>query len=140
MPRILAIDYGSKRTGIAVTDNEQIIATALTTLPSGEVLEFIEKYLQKETVEAFVLGKPMYFPKNERTVLVESFAEKLQNKFPQIPIYWMDENFTSKIALQTMISLGIKKKDRHKATGNIDKISAVIILQDFLEQKKLSSK
>ncbi|MCS6796307.1 MAG: Holliday junction resolvase RuvX [Raineya sp.] len=138
MSRILAIDYGTKRVGLAVTDNEQIIATALATIATEEIFTFLEKYLQKEQVEAFVIGKPTPNSQNERTLTIENFVQKVRQKFPQMPIYFVNESFTSKIALQTMISAGSKKKDRRKETGNLDKISAVIILQDFLEQRKLS--
>lgn len=138
MPRILAIDYGSKRVGLAVTDNEQIIATALETIATSEIFDFLEKYLQKEQVEAFVIGKPNASIQNERTLAIESFVSKIQSKFPQIPLFFVDESFTSKMAMQTMLSAGSKKKDRRKETGNLDKISATIILQDFLEQRKLT--
>ncbi len=138
MPRILAIDYGSKRVGIAVTDNEQIIATALKTVATSEIFDFLEKYLQKEQVEAFVIGKPHATIQNERTLAIKSFVSKIQSKFPQIPLFFVDESFTSKMAMHTMLSVGSKKKDRRKKTGNLDKISATIILQDFLEQRKLT--
>lgn len=134
MPRLLAIDYGSKRVGLAVTDNLKIIATALDTVHSKDVLSFLEKYLQKEEVEAFVVGMPKNLDGNDtnNTQLVEIFVKHLGKKFPEIPIHLVDERFTSKIALDAMILGGTKKKDRNNKSGNIDKVSAVIILQDYL--------
>jgi putative holliday junction resolvase len=134
MPRIIAIDYGSKRVGLAVTDNLKIIATALDTIHSKDVLDFLEKYMQKEEVEAFVVGMPKNLDGEDtnNTQLVEIFTKHLKKKFPNIPIHLVDERFTSKIALDAMIMSGSKKKDRNNKSGNIDKVSAVIILQDYL--------
>jgi putative Holliday junction resolvase len=136
MARIIAIDYGSKRVGLAVTDNLKIIATALETVHSKDILDFLEKYLQKEEVEAFVVGMPKNLDGKDthNTQLVEVFVKSLKKKFPTIPVHLIDERFTSKIALDAMISGGSKKKDRNNKSGNIDKVSAVILLQDFMSR------
>jgi putative Holliday junction resolvase len=134
MPRILAIDYGAKRTGLAVTDPSKIIASALETVPTDKLLEYLKKYIQNEAVEAFVVGMPKNLDgtTTDGTPYVERFVVELKNIFPEIPIHLHDERFTSKMAMQTMIAGGMKKKDR-QIKGNIDKISAVIILQSFME-------
>lgn len=136
MPRILAIDYGGKRSGVAVTDPLQIIATALTTVASKELLMFLKDYCRAEAVESFVVGYPIGLKSEETdgTKLVEIFTKKLKEAFPDIPVHLVDERFTSKIAMQTMIAGGMSKKDR-RVKGNVDKISAVIILQDFLQYR-----
>jgi putative Holliday junction resolvase len=133
MGRILAIDYGTKRTGVAVTDPLQIIATALETIPSSELLAFLKNYLSKETVDAFVVGMPktLMNEDSETAPLVRKFVEQLKSTFPGKPIHLADERFTSSIAKQAMIAGGMKKKDR-RVKGNVDKISAVLILQSFL--------
>ncbi len=134
MPRILAIDYGAKRTGLAVTDPSKIIASALETVPTDKLLEYLKKYTQTEAVEAFVVGMPKNLDgtATDGTAYVERFVVELKNTFPETPIHLHDERFTSKMAMQTMIAGGMKKKDR-QIKGNIDKISAVIILQSFME-------
>jgi len=134
MPRILAIDYGAKRTGLAVTDPSKIIASALETVPTDKLLEYLKKYTQTEVLEAFVVGMPKNLDgtATDGTTYVERFVVELKNIFPVTPIYLHDERFTSKMAMQTMIAGGMKKKDR-QIKGNIDKISAVIILQSFME-------
>ncbi len=136
MGRILAIDYGRKRTGLAVTDPLKIIATALETVPTSEVFSYLQKYLQKEDVEAFVVGMPkgMHNEDTDVTKDVERFATGLEKKFPTKPVYLHDERFTSKMAMDAMITGGTSKKYRRKKE-NIDKVSAVIILQSFLEKK-----
>ncbi|AFK02797.1 Holliday junction resolvase [Emticicia oligotrophica DSM 17448] len=133
MPRILAIDYGAKRTGLAVTDPSKIIASALETVPTDSLLDYLKKYTQNEAVEAFVVGMPKNLDgsSTDGTAYVERFVLELKNIFPEIPIHLHDERFTSKMAMQTMIAGGMKKKDR-QVKGNIDKISAVIILQSFM--------
>lgn len=137
MGRILAIDYGKKRTGLAVTDPLQIIATALDVIESATLLNYLKSYFEKEQVDAIVIG----FPKNlknqetEMTAAVRAVAEQIQKKFPSKPLHFLDERFTTAIAHQTMITGGMKKKDR-QVKGNADKISATIILQDFLISKK----
>ncbi|TAE08736.1 MAG: Holliday junction resolvase RuvX [Bacteroidetes bacterium] len=134
MPRLLAIDYGLKRTGLAVTDNLKIIATALTTVPTAELLSFLQKYAEQEEIEAFVIGLPVSLQGDDTdtTPHVQGFARVLANRFPNVPIHWIDERFTSKLALDAMIRAGSTKKDRREK-GNIDKVSATIILQSFME-------
>ena len=136
MPRILAIDYGAKRTGLAVTDPSKIIASALETVPTEKLLDFLKKYAQDEVIEAFVVGMPKNLDgtSTDGTAYVERFIVELKANFSEIPVYMHDERFTSKMAVQTMITGGMKKKDR-QIKGNIDKISAVIILQSFMESK-----
>lgn len=136
MPRILAIDYGTKRVGLAVTDPLKIIASALDTVHSKDVINFLKDYLESEEVEAFVVGMPVNLDGEDtnNTSHVKGFVKNLQKTFPDIPIHLHDERFTSKIALQAMILSGYSKKDRREK-GNIDKISAVIILQSYMEKE-----
>lgn len=135
--RILAIDYGKKRTGLAVTDSLRIIATALETVETSSLLNYLKLYLQKETVDEFVIGMPKTLKNedSENAPLVRKFIVELKNAFPDKPVHEADERFTSSIAQQTMISGGMKKKDR-QVKGNVDKISAVIILQSFMESSR----
>lgn len=135
--RILAIDYGTKRTGLAVTDPLRIIASALETVPTHQLLDYLKKYVEREPVEAFVLGLPTRLDGSDtdNTPHVRAFAKKLEAAFPAIPVHWHDERFTSAMALQAMIAGGTKKKDRRQK-GNIDKVSATIILQSFMESRK----
>jgi putative Holliday junction resolvase len=137
MARILSIDYGSKRTGLAVTDPLQIIATALDTVPTHQLMEYLKKYLQQEPVELFVVGEPKRLDNTpaQSGPMVQQFAKLLAKQFPEIPIKMYDERFTSKMAFQSMIDSGMKKSERQKKE-NIDKISAVIILQSYLESIK----
>lgn len=134
MGRVLAIDYGTKRTGLAVTDSLRIIATPLETVPSTELLDYLKNYLQKETVDEFVVGMPKTLKNEDSAIapLVRKFVEELKNTFPDKPIHLADERFTSSMAMRAMIDGGMKKKDR-QVKGNVDKISATIILQSFLE-------
>jgi len=136
MGRILAIDYGSKRTGLAVTDELQIIASGLTTVSTKELLTYLSDFVKKEIVELFLIGEPkqMNNEASESEVLIQSFIEKLAKKFPEIPVKRVDERFTSKMAFQTMIDSGLKKKQR-KNKALVDEISAVIILQSYLYSK-----
>jgi putative Holliday junction resolvase len=138
MGRILAIDYGKVRTGLAVTDPLQIIATALETVKTEQLITYLEKYIQSEAVDALVLGLPLSLRSEDTptTTMVRSFGEVLKGKFPNLPLHYIDERFTSKMASDTLISSGVKKKDR-KVKGNTDLISAVIILQSFLQSKGL---
>lgn len=133
MARIVAIDYGKKRTGIAVTDDLQIIASGLTTVDTEELISFLKTYISKEQVELFVIGKPKKLNNtdSESEILIIPFLEKLQKSIPHIPIKRIDERFTSKIAFQTMIDSGIKKNKR-KNKALVDEISATIILQSYL--------
>lgn len=137
MGRILAIDYGKKRTGLAVTDPLRIIATALETVESRDLLKYLKAYTQKETVDEFVIGMPRTLKNedSETAPLVRKFIAELNAAFPGKPVHEVDERFTSSIAQQTMITGGMKKKDR-QVKGNVDKISAVIILQSFMESRK----
>jgi putative Holliday junction resolvase len=137
MARLLAIDYGAKRTGIAVTDPLQIIATALETVRTHDLLEFLKKYTGEHEVEGFVIGMPKRLDNtpSENASRVTAFINLLKKQLPQIPIYPVDERFTSSMALQSMIANGSKKSDR-KEKGNIDKISATIILQSFMESRR----
>ena len=137
MPRLLAIDYGAKRTGLAVTDPLQIIATALDTVHAKDVLAYVTQYKEKEEIEAFVVGMPRRLDNTEtdNTPRVEAFVKQLKKTFPEIPVHTHDERFTSSMALQSMIASGSKKSDR-KEKGNIDKISATIILQSFMEARR----
>ena len=138
MGRILAIDYGTKRVGLAVTDPLQIIASPLDTVHSKGVIEFLKKYNESEGIEAIVLGMPKKLDgtATNATPHVEQFHRLLQKHFPEKPVYLHDERFTSKIALEAMIAGGAKKKDRREK-GNIDKVSAAVILQSYLESKGL---
>ena len=134
MGRALAIDYGLKRTGIAVTDPLRIIATPLETVLSHQLLAFLKTYHAREQVEAFVIGMPRTL-KNEDSAIapeVRKFVVLLKKTFPAIPVYEVDERFTSSMAQRAMIEGGMKKKDR-QVKGNADKISATLILQSFLD-------
>lgn len=136
MARLIGIDYGRKRTGLAVTDPEQRIAGVLDTVESYGIYDYLEKYIRKESVEGFVIGFPrqMNFQPSESAPLVQAFAKGLMKKFPDIPVFWVDERFTSKMALQSMIQGGSSKSDR-RDKGNIDAVSAAIILESWLQQK-----
>lgn len=135
MGRIMGIDYGLKRVGLAVTDSLKLIATPLGMVENAKLIDFLKKYLSEEPVEAFVIGMPKRLDNTDThaTPHVKGFAKKLKTLFPDCPIYWVDERFTSKIALASMIESGTKKKDR-KDKGNIDTISATIILQTYMEK------
>ncbi|MCF0072425.1 Holliday junction resolvase RuvX [Dyadobacter sp. CY261] len=137
MPRLLAIDYGAKRSGIAVTDPLKIIATALDTVPTHQLADFLKKYTLAEEVEAFVVGMPKKLDNtdSENAARVSAFVKTLQKTFPEIPVHLHDERFTSSMALQSMIAAGSKKSDR-RDKGNIDKVSATIILQSYMESKR----
>lgn len=134
--RLLAIDYGTKRTGIAVTDPLQIIASGLCTVETSTLLAFLKQYTAEEAVEAFVIGQPKRLNNEDSSVEAEiqKFINKLQQEFPEIRIHRQDERFTSKLAFQTMIDSGLKKKQRQNK-ALIDEISATIILQNFLDKQ-----
>ena len=136
MGRILAIDYGTKRTGIAVTDELQIIASGLTTVPSEKLIAFLKDYILKESVDLFVIGEPKQMNNlaSESEIHIKKFIEKLTKAIPNIPIKRVDERFTSKMAFQTMIDSGLKKSQR-KNKALVDEISATLILQSFLYNK-----
>jgi putative Holliday junction resolvase len=137
MGRVLAFDYGTKRIGIAETDDLQIIASGLTTVESDKIFDFLENYLSKTNVELFLVGEPrqMNNTASESEVFIQKFLKGLSKKYPSIPIERMDERFTSKMAVQTMISGGLSKKKRQDK-ALVDQISATIILQDYLEKKR----
>ena len=137
MGRILAIDFGRKRTGIAVTDPLRITANGLETVPTHEAINFIEKYIAKENVDLFVMGKPtqMNGEDSENMKYIKPFVAQLQKKFPHIELIYVDERFTSVLAHKTMLEGGLKKKDRQNK-ALVDKISATIILQSYLESTK----
>jgi putative Holliday junction resolvase len=139
MARILAIDYGQKRTGIAVTDPLQIIASGLTTMPPHEVIPFLKDYFSKEEVELVIVGEPKNWDDSgtDATPLVKRFVKKLMKEFPAMRIKTVDERYTSKLAAQAMIDMGLKKMQRRNK-GLIDEIAATIILQEYLEGKKSS--
>ncbi len=134
--RILAIDYGKKRVGIAVTDPLQIIANRLTTVPTHEIWVFLKEYFSKENVEKVIVGYPMQMNNqpSEAVNYINPFLRKFQKDYPDMPLEQVDERFTSKMAFQTMIDAGLKKKDRQNKE-TIDAVSATIILQSYLEQK-----
>jgi putative Holliday junction resolvase len=136
MARILAIDYGEKRTGIAVTDELQIIASGLTTVPTKELMAFLKNYIKHEAVELFLVGLPkqMNNEPSQSEELIIPFLNKLSATFPNIPYKRVDERFTSKMAFKTMIDSGLKKKQR-KNKALIDEISATLILQSYLYSK-----
>ncbi|MEI6122737.1 MAG: Holliday junction resolvase RuvX [Bacteroidota bacterium] len=134
MGRIIAIDYGQKRVGIAVTDELQIIANGLTTVKSNEILVYLKKYIASETVSCIVVGKPMQmnYTESESERFIVPFLKILQKAFPKIPVVRIDERFTSKMAFQTMIDSGINKKNRRNKEL-VDTISATLILQSYME-------
>jgi len=137
MSKILAMDYGKRRTGIAVTDDMQIIASGLTTVDTDVIFEFLENYLKNEKVELFLIGEPkqMDYTVSESEKLILPFIDKLKKKFSQIPIKRVDERFTSKMAFQTMIDSGLNKKQRQNK-ALVDEISATIILQSYLYNQR----
>lgn len=137
MSRILAIDYGKKRVGIAVTDTEQIIANKLTTVPTYQIWDFLKNYFEKEDVEKVVIGYPRQ-PNNqpsESIRYINPFLRRFQKVYPQMHIEQIDERYTSKIAFQTMIDGGLKKKARQNK-ALVDAVSATIILQTYMDQQK----
>ncbi|WP_281234381.1 Holliday junction resolvase RuvX [Flavobacterium gelatinilyticum] len=133
MPRILSIDYGQKRTGIAVTDEMKIIASGLTTIPTHNLIDFLKDYFAKEKVEAVLIGEPkqMNGQPSESASVINGFVTHFSNIFPDMKVIRVDERFTSKMAFQTMIDSGLSKKQRQNK-GLIDEISATIMLQDYL--------
>lgn len=137
MGRIVAIDFGKKRTGIAASDVLQIIANGLTTVPTGQAIKFLSDYVVKEPVELFVVGSPrqMNNEPSENMKFVEAFVSELKRKIPGIPMVYHDERFTSVLAHRAMLDGGLKKKKRQDK-GLVDEISAVIILQSYMESKK----
>lgn len=137
MGRVIAIDYGKKRTGLAVTDPLRIIATPLDTVDSALVIKFLQSYLQRERVDEFVIGMPKTLSNEDSEIapLVRKFVAEVQKEFPGKNVHLVDERFTSSMAKQALIDGGMKKKDR-RVKGNVDKVSATIILQSFLGAKR----
>jgi putative Holliday junction resolvase len=133
MARILSIDYGAKRTGLAVTDPLQIIATGLTTVETPKLIPFLKDYFQKEPVELILMGEPKNWDESDThaTPLVKKAVERLKKEFPAIPIKMVDERYTSKLASQAMIEMGLKKKQRQNK-ALVDEIAATIMLQEYL--------
>ena len=133
MSRILAIDYGGKRTGIAVTDPLQIIATGLETIDSRELIPFLKKYFASEQVELVIIGLPKNWDESDThgTPLVQAAIKKIQKEFPAMPLKTVDERYTSKMAKDAMLEMGMKKKDR-RVKGNVDVIAATIMLQEYM--------
>jgi putative Holliday junction resolvase len=136
MARIMAFDYGQKRIGVAATDPLQIIANAVDTIETKLIFAFIKNYLAKEQVETFVVGYPYNDGFKENPVLphIKKFIVQLEKTYPEIPVAKVDESFTSRMAMETMVMSGISKKERRKKE-NLDKISATIILQNYMESK-----
>ncbi|HSN60961.1 MAG TPA: Holliday junction resolvase RuvX [Ferruginibacter sp.] len=134
MARILSIDYGGKRTGIAVTDPMQIIATGLTTIASHELIPFLKKYFVQEQVELIIIGMPKNLDDSDThgTPLAEAAIKRLKKEFPLIPIKTVDERYTSKMAKEAMLQMGMKKKDR-RDKKLVDEIAATIMLQEYME-------
>lgn len=137
MGRILALDYGRKRTGVAVSDPLQIIANGLTTVSSHELLDFLQNYTSKEQVELIVIGLPkqMSGEKSESMNYIEPFVRALKKRLPDMPVQFVDERFTSVLAHKAMLDGGLKKKDRQNK-ALVDEISATIILQSYLESRR----
>ena len=136
MGRILALDYGSKRTGIAITDEMRLIASGLTTVATSELMEFLKKYIASEKVALVLVGEPKQKDGTHSSIEeeIKKFLKKFSNTFPDLEVKRVDERYTSKMAFQTMIDSGLKKKQRQNK-ALIDEISATIILQEFLYNK-----
>ena len=134
MPRILAIDYGLKRTGLAVTDPLKIIATGLTTVETHKLFPFLKSYFEKEEVELILIGEPKNWDDSDThaTPLVKKAISKLKREFPSIPVRTVDERYTSKLAQQSMLEMGLKKKQRQDK-ALVDEIAATIMLQEYLQ-------
>jgi putative holliday junction resolvase len=135
MARIISLDYGLKRTGIAVTDPMQIIATGLTTVETPKLMQFLKDYFAKETVELILIGEPKNLDDTDThaTGPVKQFISKLKKTFPAIPVETADERYTSKMATRAMIDMGMKKKDRRNK-ALVDEIAATMMLQEYLEK------
>jgi putative holliday junction resolvase len=137
MARILAIDYGGKRTGLAVTDPLQIIATGLAAIDSKELIPFLKRYFAAEQVELVIIGLPKNWDESDThgTPLAEAAVKRLKKEFPQMPLKTVDERYTSKMAKDAMLQMGMKRKDR-QIKGNVDIIAATIILQEYLQSNQ----
>lgn len=138
MARILSIDYGKKRTGLAVTDPMQIIANGLTTVDTKDLFDWLTRYTQREPVERIVIGKPMQpnGQPSENLARVENFFNRWRKARPDIPIEYYDERFTSVIAHRAIIEGGVRKKERRENKGLVDEVSATIILEDYMNSRR----
>ncbi|MES2892755.1 MAG: Holliday junction resolvase RuvX [Bacteroidota bacterium] len=138
MARILAIDYGGKRTGLAVTDPLQIIATGLATIESRDLIPYLKKYFLAEPVELIIIGLPKNWDESDThgTAPAQAAIKLLKKEFPAIPVKAVDERYTSKMAKDAMLQMGMKKKDR-QVKGNVDIIAATIILQEYLQSARI---
>ena len=136
MARLLALDYGTKRVGIAITDELQMIASGLCTVRAHDCMDYLKDYISKESVSAIVLGLPkdLNNQKTDFTPYVKGFAKQLRKAFPELEVHYVDERFTSKMAFQSMIDGGLKKKVRQNK-ALVDEVSATLILQSFMEQR-----
>jgi putative Holliday junction resolvase len=136
--RILSIDYGKRRTGLAVTDPLQIIANGLATVETKNLMDFLKKYLEKENVEKVVIGKPIQpsGAPSENLARVEAFVQRWRKEMPSVPIVYYDERFTSVLAHRAILEGGVKKKTRRENKGLVDEVSATIILQDFMNSQR----
>jgi putative Holliday junction resolvase len=136
MARILCIDYGLKRTGLAVTDPLQIISTGLTTVDTYNLVSYLKKYFHRESVELIIIGHPKNLDNSEThaTPLVDAAIMKLKKEFPQIPVKTVDERYTSKMAREAMLEMGMKKKDRRNKR-TVDEIAATIMLQEYMQNR-----
>lgn len=139
MGRILSIDYGKKRTGLAVSDTLQLVANGLTTVNTPELFDFVKNYLAKEKVDTIVVGKPKQMDNtaSENMARIIPFFNRLRKSFPAVEVVYYDERFTSVLAHQAMITGGMKKSVRRNNKGKVDEISAVIILEDFMESRRM---
>ncbi len=138
MARILSIDYGKKRTGVAVTDPMQLIANGLTTVDTKDLFDFLSQYVTKEKVERIIIGKPMQMNArpSENMARIENFVGRWRNAYPAIPLEYYDERFTSVLAHRAILEGGVKKKTRRENKGLVDEVSATIILQDYMNYRK----
>ena len=138
MSRILAIDYGKKRCGIAVSDPMRIVAGGLTTVATGELMKFVKDYVQKEDVGVIVMGEPrqMDGSESETMAYIKPFLGRLRKELPDMKVEMVDERFTTKLAQRAMIDGGVSKKDRNNKNGLVDMVSATIILQTYMEMSK----
>ncbi|TFG75216.1 MAG: Holliday junction resolvase RuvX [Flavobacteriales bacterium] len=135
MGRVLALDYGKRRTGIAITDELQLIASGLTTVDNDDLMKFLKAYMNSENVSGIVVGEPkqMNSLPSESEAFIQPFIKRLAKQFPQIPIYRQDERFTSKMAVQSLLQAGVKKKQRRNK-ALVDEVSATLILQAYLNR------
>ena len=138
MARFLSIDYGKKRTGVAVTDPMQLIANGLTTVDTKDLFDFLSQYVTKEKVERIIIGKPMQMNArpSENMARIENFVGRWRNAYPAIPLEYYDERFTSVLAHRAILEGGVKKKTRRENKGLVDEVSATIILQDYMNYRK----